>query len=773
MIICVITLLLIAFSSLHSLDLSAHLQKEKTGIAKHIQSLNISENESGLAPIECIYVINLDCRPDKWARMQKLSQKKGLKVNRVSAVNGWDLSEEVLKELCGPYPLHIPKGHVGCLLSHLSVINDAYQKGFELIWVLEDDIEFVQDLQQIPHLLTELSKADPDWDIFYTDPYSKNIEGIRLESYAYHPRPDQQAFPIEHYLKRTNISDDIVQIGQRFGTYSMVISKKGIKKILDYFTHVYLWETLDGDIHFIPGIKEYSTRKEIVTVWTKELISNTDIPIHTLPNSSSKAADFEVFPHIQKKLTPIANHLKSIELTEKESGLPSVDCIYVINLDQRPDKWESIKKKCTAQGLSINRMSGVNGWDLSFDMLEKIAGHYPIHMPKGHYGCLLSHLSVLKDAYTRGFDLIWVMEDDVEFLEDPKQLPKLIQELSKIDPKWDLFFTDIDSKNIHGKYVRLTKVKPRDAQQIPPVEYFLKRKPINKDIMQIQGRYGMYSVLISKRGIKKILDYFTHVYINEAIDGEVHLIPNIREYSTRKEVVSVDLSTLTSNTRTPVNQTPSDIFAEAKNYQKEKKYLRAIETYQTRTRMRGNNVEEVYLSYYQMALLQQLEEVPAKIFCRNYYKAFHESPMRAEPLYRLALHYRASGTYQMGYWISNYALMLPKPQEGSDIEEWIYQWGLLMENSLCAYYLGDFAACKDISDRMLKDPALPPHVREQVINNLAWVYPHLQKKTPTLNHTQQIVEKRIVKHPLLIRFERLCYFLRPFFPDISAWKGEE
>ena len=552
---------LIAFLCLTSL-LNAYIQKEQTALAKFIKPVEISTASSGLDGIDCIYVINLDSRPDKWHRMKKLTKDCGLNVNRVSGVNGWGLTQADFKELCGPYPLRMPQGHIGCLLSHLSVLNDAYKRGLETIWVLEDDVEFAQDCKHIPQLLSDLTKADPDWDIFYTDPNSKNTNREVLISYAHHPRPDQEVFPVEHYLERTPISDDIEQIRRRFGTYSMIISKKGIQKILDYFTHVYLWETIDGDLHFIPGIKEYAARKDIVTVWPLEQFSNTEHPIKALP------------AHVPAQPLPLpffADFLKPVELSEPDSGLPLVDCIYVINLDKRADKWATIQQKCTKHGLKVNRMSAVNGWDLPFEALEKLSGPHPIHMPKGHYGCLLSHLSVLQDAYQRGFDLIWVLEDDVEFIEAPTKLPTLINDLKHIDPDWDLFFTDINSKDVHGNPVQLTLLKSRKNVSLPSTEYFLQRTPISDEIMRIHGRYGMYSVFISKKGIKKILDYFAHAHVIEAIDGEIHIIPDIHEYSTRKDMVSVDLSELTSNTRTPVNITSSEVFALAEKLREEKK----------------------------------------------------------------------------------------------------------------------------------------------------------------------------------------------------------
>ena len=60
--------------------------------------------------------------------------------------------------------------------------------------------------------------------------------------------------------KRKAISQNIMKIHARHGTHSMIISKKGIIKLLDYFTHVYLWGPIDNDMHYIHDLKEYSAQ---------------------------------------------------------------------------------------------------------------------------------------------------------------------------------------------------------------------------------------------------------------------------------------------------------------------------------------------------------------------------------------------------------------------------------------------------------------------------------------------------------------------------------
>lgn len=243
----------------------AYLQPEPTPIVKYLAPINVGEARSGMEPIDCVYVINLDARPQKWERMQALLKEMGIAANRVSAVNGWQLSEETRKELFGPYPMGLTGGEVGCLLSHVSILKDAYDRGFELIWVLEDDVEFLGDIRQLPTMLIQLNAIDPRWDILYTDIDHRQSDG----SYSFYasvcPRSDQSVPPAEYFNTRTVVGEGLMRIRKRYGTHSMLINRRGIEKFLNYFSRVYLWIPIDSDMHFVPTIRQYSSTRDIVT----------------------------------------------------------------------------------------------------------------------------------------------------------------------------------------------------------------------------------------------------------------------------------------------------------------------------------------------------------------------------------------------------------------------------------------------------------------------------------------------------------------------------
>jgi GR25 family glycosyltransferase involved in LPS biosynthesis len=247
--------------------MQAHIQPYETPTSSYLRSTEIAYSTSNFPPIDCIFVINLDRRPERWEKTKKLCDKQNLVVNRFSAIDGWTLSDLDVKKLMGNYEIRLRKGTIGCLLSHVSILKEAYNRGYNTIWIMEDDVEFLGDIHTISPLLKTLTKIDPNWDVFYTDIEGKDANGNRIPSLGSDFRPDDFGhFPLSYYLKRRVVSKGIMRIGQRFGAHSFILSRKGIEKILHYFTHVYIYSPIDVDMHYIPGIRQYSAMEDIVSV---------------------------------------------------------------------------------------------------------------------------------------------------------------------------------------------------------------------------------------------------------------------------------------------------------------------------------------------------------------------------------------------------------------------------------------------------------------------------------------------------------------------------
>ena len=231
-------------------------------LREYLVDVELTKLYSGMELIDCIYVINLDARINRWNKLRNAWEENGYYVNRIKAVNGWSLSKDCIKALSFPHD-NMPGGVLGCFLSHISVLKNAYENQFEIIWVLEDDAEFVGEPKKIPELIRALSNLDPEWDILYTD-----VRNVGIVNGGFGVLPINQ----EDYL-----DEDFMQVGNRFGTYSIIISKSGVEKLLHYFISDSLYAPIDVKIHWIPNIRKYSVRQNIVS-YIQGTDSTTEFP---------------------------------------------------------------------------------------------------------------------------------------------------------------------------------------------------------------------------------------------------------------------------------------------------------------------------------------------------------------------------------------------------------------------------------------------------------------------------------------------------------------
>lgn len=292
-------------------DFVEHLKRVKGPEVKEQQVKNI----------DCLFIINLDHQKERFEKC--LAQFTPYKISplRFPAVNGWELSPDVLKEVgvkYGPGMLAdewvhwnppgkpglleldflredlygrtvffnwMSLGGIGCSLSHLSLLQNAYDTGYETIWAMEDDITVQSD----PHLLSALvSKLDElagkdGWDILYTDtdletkniyPEDENLETDLKSDLWFYWRPDVGLKDQKPLAKRTVISADFVQIGSRICTHSMIIRRSGMKKILDFIKAHHIYLPYDHELAVVPGLKMFNLRYDIVTATHKQ--SDTD-----------------------------------------------------------------------------------------------------------------------------------------------------------------------------------------------------------------------------------------------------------------------------------------------------------------------------------------------------------------------------------------------------------------------------------------------------------------------------------------------------------------
>jgi GR25 family glycosyltransferase involved in LPS biosynthesis len=280
----------------------------------------------------------------------------------------------------------------------------------------------------------------------------------------------------------------------------------------------------------------------------------------------------------------IENFLK--KPTNKSVGhtMKNIDFIYMINLDQRPEKFASCIAQLAPYNISPFRFSAVNGWELSLETLNKLGvkfrpswmqknlwgtsylpkyGGAPHHevmhvkgqnyfchcMARGTIGIVLSHLSVLKDAYDSGYKTVWVTEDDIQVIQNPHGISDAIEKLDALVGKdgWDILFTDRDTKDQQGNYVPCLSYAPRPNFTPINPNRFATRQQVGPDFKQIGARYGAYSMIVRRSGMKEIYEFIRKNNIFLPYDMEFYLPNNIRMFAVENDIISTQPQALSDN----------------------------------------------------------------------------------------------------------------------------------------------------------------------------------------------------------------------------------
>lgn len=270
----------------------------------HIRILNDKTAICSISNIDYVYVINLDHRKKKYQKTLEQLAPYGIVPYRFSAVNGWKLpietiwdvglsfeegmrpggmgtvyridpengkeyhSHEVVEEKGTHYLCHCAaRGMIGCILSHLTIMNDALRSNYDVVWICEDDIEVVRDPNILSRYIDDLDRivGRDNWDVLFTFRDYRGANGQYFVPYGANYRPNIETRCQEKFNINQPISDELRRVGTRFGTQSMIWTKRGMQKALDYYRKYKIFMPYDLDLVLIPEIKMYSVLNDVVT----------------------------------------------------------------------------------------------------------------------------------------------------------------------------------------------------------------------------------------------------------------------------------------------------------------------------------------------------------------------------------------------------------------------------------------------------------------------------------------------------------------------------
>jgi hypothetical protein len=128
------------------------------------------------------------------------------------------------------------------------------------------------------------------------------------------------------------------------------------------------------------------------------------------------------------KLTNMSGARTTPRIESIDQRFPHKVCI---SLDRRLERWQHMQRKFDQHGIhSVRRFSALDGDKL------KLPANW-LHTP-GAYGCLLSHLQVVREAQQLGVPSVLVFEDDVVFDDQLEQ--KFSAGIEQLPADWDMLF---------------------------------------------------------------------------------------------------------------------------------------------------------------------------------------------------------------------------------------------------------------------------------------------------------------------------------------------
>jgi len=228
--------------------------------------------------------VNLDHRKDRLVHMQGQLYKAGIEAERVAGLlpHEVDVDPRKTRVMQNRTP-----GAIGCMLSQMSVMETALEKG-KHAFVMEDDLHFCDDFQDRANYISEWMDNN-DWDVFW------------LGGTVHHKPTWWHAERHNHELRqcKCNLGRDmeptndkhIIRTYGAFCTYAYVVNVNSIEKVLKQL-HDCMHFSIGIDWSFIylqPNLKTYM----FVPGCVKQIDNLSDIGVN--PDGTAGMTKFSGF----------------------------------------------------------------------------------------------------------------------------------------------------------------------------------------------------------------------------------------------------------------------------------------------------------------------------------------------------------------------------------------------------------------------------------------------------------------------------------------------
>ena len=154
---------------------------------------------------------------------------------------------------------------------------------------------------------------------------------------------------------------------------------------------------------------------------------------------------------------------------------------------------------------------------------------------------------------------------------------------------------------------------------------------------------------------------------------------------------------------------------------------KALKAYEERSKL-GGWEQEVFISLYRSANIKADLGFDDEDVIATYLRAHAVCKDRAEALHGASRFCRIKQKYQQGFDLAERALQIGRPDGGLFIEEWVYDYGVLDEYAVNAYWIGKFGECLEACHKLLASEATPADYRSRIQANADFAAQALHKQ---------------------------------------------
>jgi len=194
------------------------------------------------------------------------------------------------------------------------------------------------------------------------------------------------------------------------------------------------------------------------------------------------------------------------------------DAVYVINLDFRTDRWDSISQMAKAINLPILRWDAVKAVDITLEK-HRIGTRVK---KQSCIACAMSHFNIYRVVLNKGYERVLILEDDADMpLDFYEQVDKLFNENVNSLKDFDLIYLGC-------------------ADKYPNI-------PLTENLAMSQFSLLTHALLFSRKGMEKVIEM-----VDTQDDGkcrmsiDVYLAEKLQPFNKTFQAVPAIITTITS-----------------------------------------------------------------------------------------------------------------------------------------------------------------------------------------------------------------------------------